>query len=241
MNIAPVPSIDLDAANRQLEALDARDRIAWSLENLPGTHVLSSSFGVQAALMLHLVGEVAPGTPVVFIDTGYHFAETYRFVDELSDRLRINLKVYRPRLSAAWQEARHGQRWEQGREALAAYNRDSKVEPMRRALDELRVGTWFSGLRRNQAASRTRLTFVDWQWGRCKLHPVADWSDRDVHAYLTENDLPYHPLREAGYISIGDWHTTRPLGEIETEDEARFFGLVRECGLHELSEGGSGK
>ena len=69
----------------------------------------------------------------------------------------------------------------------------------------------------------------------------ADWSDRDVHAYLTTHNLPYHPLREAGYISIGDWHTTRPLGQIKSESEARFFGLMRECGLHELSEGGSGK
>lgn len=233
--------IDLEAASRQLERLDARDRIAWSFEHLPGTHVLSSSFGVQAALMLHLVGEVAPGTPVVFVDTGYHFAETYRFVDQLSDRLRINLKVYRPRLSAGWQEARHGSRWEQGREALAAYNRENKVEPMRRALDELRVGTWFSGLRRNQAPSRSELPFVDWQWARCKVHPVADWTDRDVHAYLVEHDLPYHPLRESGYISIGDWHTTRPLGEIESESEARFFGLMRECGLHELSDSGRHK
>ena len=233
--------IDLEAANRQLERLDARDRIAWSFEHLPGSHVLSSSFGVQAALMLHLVGEVAPGTPVVFVDTGYHFAETYRFVDQLNDRLRINLKVYRPRLSAAWQEARHGRRWEQGREALAAYNRDNKVEPMRRALDELRVGTWFSGLRRNQAPSRTELSFVNWQWARCKVHPVADWTDRDVHAYLKAHDLPYHPLRESGYISIGDWHTTRPLGEIESESEARFFGLMRECGLHELSDSGPAK
>ena len=241
MNIAAVPTIDLDAANRQLAALDARDRIAWSLEHLPGTHVVSSSFGVQAALMLHLVGEVAPGTPVIFVDTGYHFAETYQFVDELSDRLHINLKVYRPRLSAAWQEARHGQRWEQGREALAAYNRDNKVEPMRRALDELRVGTWFSGLRRNQAPSRSELTFIDWQWARLKVHPVADWTDRDVHAYLKTHDLPYHPLRESGYISIGDWHTTRPLGEIESESEARFFGLMRECGLHELSDSGRHK
>ena len=230
-------SIDLEAVNRHLHRLDARDRIAWSFEHLPGSHVLSSSFGVQAALMLHLVGEVAPGTPAVFVDTGYHFPETYQFVDALSERLRINLKVYRPRWSAAWQEARHGRRWERGREALASYNHDNKVEPMRRALDELRVGTWFSGLRRNQAPSRAGLDFVVHQWARFKVHPVADWSDRDVHAYLKAHDLPYHPLRDQGYISIGDWHTTRPLGEIESEGEARFLGLMRECGLHDLPEG----
>jgi len=229
-------TLDLAAADRQLARLEARDRIAWSLEHLPAGQVLSSSFGVQAAVMLHLAGEVAPGIPVIFIDTGYHFAETYRFVDQLSQRLAINLKVYRPRLSAAWQEARHGKRWEEGRAALETYNRDNKVEPMRRALAELRAGTWFSGLRRSQSASRRQVGYIERQWGSCKVHPIADWSDREVHAYLQRHRLPYHPLRERGYISIGDWHTTRSLAEIDQENEARFFGLMRECGLHELPE-----
>ncbi|MCH8476934.1 MAG: phosphoadenylyl-sulfate reductase [Wenzhouxiangella sp.] len=228
--------LDIAAVDRQLARLDARDRIAWSLAHLPSSQVLSSSFGVQAAVMLHLAGEVAPGIPVVFIDTGYHFAETYRFVDQLTRRLAINLKVYRPRLSAAWQAARHGRRWEAGRAALQAYNRDNKVEPMRRALGELRVGTWFSGLRRVQSASRREIGFIEQQGGRCKVHPIADWGDREVHAYLERHRLPYHPLRERGYVSIGDWHTTRSLADIDDESQARFFGLLRECGLHDLPD-----
>jgi len=224
--------VDLAAANRRLADLDARDRVAWALECLPGRHIVSSSFGIQSALMLHLVNDVAPGIPVVFIDTGYHFAETYRFVDAMSERLSLNLKVYRPRLSAAWQEARHGKRWKQGRDGLEQYNRDNKVEPMQRALDELRVGTWFSGIRRSQSETRSAVDFATAQWGRIKVHPVADWSDRDVHRYLIAHDLPYHPLREQGYVSIGDWHTTRSLSEVDSEDQARFFGLMRECGLH---------
>jgi len=227
-------AVNIRAANQQLASLDARDRIAWALEHLPGQHVVSSSFGIQAALMLHLSNEVAPGIPVVFIDTGYHFAETYRFVDELVQRLSLNLKVYRPRRSAAWQEALHGRRWEQGRESLQAYNRDNKIEPMQRALDQLQAGTWFSGLRRSQSQTREGIDFVTVQWNRIKIHPVADWSDRDVHEYLHAHKLPYHPLREKGYVSIGDWHTTRSLQEVDSVEEARFFGLMRECGLHEL-------
>jgi len=228
-------SVDLAAANRRLERLDARARIGWALECLPGQHVMSSSFGIQSAVLLHLVNELAPGLPVVFIDTGYHFAETYRFVDQLTQRLQLNLQVYRPRLSAAWQEARHGKRWEQGRAALAAYNRENKVEPMQRALEELNAGTWLSGLRRSQSKSRSRVELLGRQWGRLKCHPLADWSDRDVHRYLVAHDLPYHPMREAGYISIGDWHSTRSLQEIDSPEQARFFGLMRECGLHEVS------
>jgi len=227
--------VNVCSINRQLERLGALDRLAWSLEHLPGNHVMSSSFGLQAAVMLHLANEVAPGIPVVFLDTGYHFPETYRFVDQLSERLRLNLKVYRPSFSAAWQEARHGQRWEDGRDALRAYNHENKVEPMRRALFELSAGTWFSGVRRVQSAGRQRLEYIQRQWGRLKVHPLADWTDRQVHDYLSHHRLPYHPLRDRGYISIGDWHTTRSLKEVNDEQETRFHGLLRECGLHELT------
>ncbi|WP_376694485.1 phosphoadenosine phosphosulfate reductase domain-containing protein [Wenzhouxiangella sp. EGI_FJ10409] len=75
----------------------------------------------------------------------------------------------------------------------------------------------------------------DYPVGQLKVHPIADWTERDVHAYLQAHDLPYHPLREQGYVSIGDWHTTRSLKEVGSEDEARFFRLMRECGLHDLS------
>ncbi|MEM9058464.1 MAG: phosphoadenosine phosphosulfate reductase family protein, partial [Pseudomonadota bacterium] len=106
----------LDAAlaqgNRCLKNLSAEARVRWALDRLPGTPMLSSSFGAQAAVMLHLVTRAQPAIPVVLIDTGYLFPETYRFVDTLTARLQLNLKVYRPELSAAWQEARHGRRWE---------------------------------------------------------------------------------------------------------------------------------
>ncbi|MDT8437381.1 MAG: phosphoadenylyl-sulfate reductase [Wenzhouxiangellaceae bacterium] len=224
---------ELDALDRAWRTLDARQRIECSYDHLPGAHVLSSSFGMQAAVMLHLVTRVDPNVPVLFVDTGYHFIETYRFVDQLRERLALNLKVLRAETSPAWQEARHGRRWEQGRIGIDAYNREAKVEPMRRALDEFAVGTWFSGLRRSQSSSRADLPLIERQWGRLKVHPIADWSDRDVHRYLIEHDLPYHPLREHGYLSIGDWHTTRPAHEAESEEAVRFFGVVRECGLHE--------
>lgn len=217
--------------------MQAEDRIAWALDHLPGKHIISSSFGAQAAVMLHLVTRQQADIPVVFIDTGYLFPETYRFVDELTERLSLNLNVFRPEVSPAWQEARHGQRWEQGRSALDDYNRDNKVAPMERALRELDVGTWFAGLRRSQSSTRARTQFVQRSGRRYKVHPIADWSDRDVHRYLQAHELPYHPLWDAGYVSIGDVHTTRPLHEIDSPDEARFFGVKRECGLHEMDFG----
>lgn len=217
--------------------MTAEDRVGWALENLPGEHVVTSSFGAQAAVMLHLLTRQKPEIPVVFIDTGYLFPETYRFVDELTDKLDLNLKVFRASISSAWQEARFGQRWTQGGEGLAAYNRDNKVEPMERALASLGVGTWFAGLRRQQSESRATIPFVENSAERRKVHPIADWTDRDVHRYLRKHRLPYHPLREKGYVSIGDVHTTRSLNDVKTPDETRFFGIKRECGLHEMNFG----
>ena len=220
-----------------LANMSAEERVAWALQHLPGQHMVSSSFGAQAAVMLHLVSRQAQDIPVVVIDTGYLFPETYQFIDELTDRLSLNLKVYRPTVSAAWQEARHGKRWEHGVAGLQHYNRDNKVEPMERALDELSVGTWFAGLRRDQSASRANTPFVDSSGERYKMHPIADWSDRDVYRYLREHGLPYHPLRDKGYLSIGDVHTTRSLAETSSAEDTRFFGLKRECGLHEMEFG----
>ena len=218
--------------NRWLAARSAQQRIAWALENTAGTHALSSSFGAQAAVSLHMATRQQPDMPVILVDTGYLFPETYRFVDELATRLRLNLKVYRPQVGAAWMEARLGRLWEKGVEGIDRYNRLHKVEPMQRALRELGVRTWIAGLRRDQARTRAGIDFLELRDGRWKLHPIADWSDRDVWNYLQAHGLPYHPLWDRGYVSIGDVHTTRPLAEGMGVEDTRFFGLKRECGLH---------
>ncbi len=224
--------------NQNFESLSAEERVAWALEHLPGEHVLTSSFGIQAAVLLHLVTRQRPDIPVAFIDTGYLFPETYLFVDQLTERLKLNLKVYRSPRSPAWQESRHGQRWQLGLAGIEAYNRENKVEPMERALRELTVGSWFAGLRRSQSSSRSNVPFLKAQGERWKVHPIADWSDRDVYRYLKQYDLPYHPLFEQGYISVGDVHTTKPIHAVNNAEETRFFGLKRECGLHDIDLSG---
>ena len=219
--------------------MTAEGRVEWAAREYAGSIVLSSSFGAQAAVMLGLIAQVDPTIPVVLIDTGYLFPETYRFADELISRLKLDLRVYRPDLSPGWMEARHGRLWEQGIEGLAAYNKIAKVEPMQRALRELKARAWLAGLRRSQASTREDLPIAGLQDGRVKILPIVDWSDRDVHQYLSRHGLPYHPLWDRGYISIGDIHTTRPLTAELTPEQTRFFGLKRECGLHEPSADGS--
>ncbi|MFZ0869872.1 MAG: phosphoadenylyl-sulfate reductase [Rhodanobacter sp.] len=225
----------LKALNAALAKLGAEERVAWALEHVPGQHVLSSSFGAQSAVSLHLVTRQQKDIPVVLIDTGYLFPETYRFIDELSERFALNLKVYRPRIGISWMEARYGRLWEQGLEGLDRYNSIRKVEPMQRALDELGASGWFAGLRRSQARSRSDIAFVERRSDRWKFHPLADWSDRDVGMYLQRHGLPYHPLWEQGYVSIGDTHTSRRWEPGMDPEDTRFFGLKRECGLHGIA------
>ena len=212
--------------------LSAAARVELALRDFGGVPVLSSSFGAQAAVSLHLLTQAQPDIPVILLDTGYLFDETYQFVEELSERLNLNLHTYRGLLTPQEQEARFGQRWLQGEVGLDAYNYDNKVEPMQRALEELNAGVWFTGIRRSQASSREATPFVKMVDGVIKVAPIADWSDKDVFDYLQKHNLPYHPLWHKGYVSIGDTHTTKSLSEVNDPSEVRFFGLKRECGLH---------
>lgn len=221
-----------NTANTWLDAQTVQVRVAWALENLPRDHVVSSSFGIQSAVMLHLMTRAMPDIPVLLFDTGYLFPETYRFVDEMTERLDLNLRVFRADMTPAWQEARFGQLWEQGEQGIKQYNKINKVEPMQRAMSKVGAGTWYSGLRRVQSDSRADRKVLEFQHGRVKFHPIVDWTNRDVHAYLKAHDLPYHPLWEQGYVSVGDTHTTAKWSDGMRQEDTRFFGQVRECGLH---------
>ena len=223
----------LAEVNALLEKLTAHERVKWAVENLDNELVLSSSFGIQAAVCLHLVTSIKPDTPIILTDTGYLFPETYQFIDDLTEQLNLNLKIYRAEHSNAWQEARYGKLWDQGLEGLTKYNTINKVEPMKRALKELNAKTWFSGLRRSQSSSRGHLPVLSIQNDCFKFLPIIDWSNKDVFYYLKEHGLSYHPLWDQGYVSVGDIQTSRPLEAGMSEEDTRFFGLKRECGLHE--------
>src|ERR1700761_3974339 len=188
---APYDREALATVNRSFEGLSAQQRVEQALELLPGAHVLTSSFGAQAAVMLHLLNSVMPKIPVILIDTGYLFPETYQFIDELTGKLDLNLKIYRSDSSPAWQESRFGKLWDQGLDGIERYNRINKKEPMERALRELRAETWFSGLRRVQSKSREHTAPIELKRGRYNVHPIFDWTDRDVGLYLRKHDLPY--------------------------------------------------
>ncbi len=228
------PELDLEAVNRQLANAKAPRIVEWAAETFGDGLVMSTSFGIQAAVMLYMVTRVVPDIPVIWVDTGYLPPETYRFAEELTERLKLNLKVYQSSMSPARMEALYGRLWaEDNVEALNSYDQLRKVEPMQQALRELKATAWLAGLRRNQTNHRQTLELVNSQGEQYKVLPILEWNSKDIYEYLTAHDLPYHPFFDLGYVSVGDWHSSRPLtADDQNERDTRFHGLKQECGLH---------
>jgi phosphoadenosine phosphosulfate reductase len=226
---APVPPAVTDSP-----ALAATRTIAWAANRFGDGLVLSTSFGIQSAVMLHLATQQKPDLPIIWVDTGYLSPETYAFAERLRERLDLNLFVYQSPLSPARMEALHGRLWEQDDvDALNHYDQIRKVEPMQRALDDFAATAWLSGLRAEQTDHRRTLQAISRQNERTKILPILDWTARHVHTYLMANDLPYHPLFDQGYATVGDWHSSRPMtADDEHERDTRFRGMKQECGLH---------
>ena len=232
--VQATPVLDLNAINREWGEADATSLVQWGHDTFGDGLVLSTSFGIQSAVMLHLVTQVVPNIPVIWIDTGYLPVETYRFAEELSNRLRFNLKVYQSPLSPARMEALYGRLWEQHDvHALNRYDQIRKVEPMQRALTELNATAWLTGLRADQTDHRKSLERVGQQGRYYKLLPILKWTAKNLYQYLVAHDLPYHPLFDKGYVTVGDWHSSRPITAADANDrDTRFKGLKQECGLH---------
>ena len=220
---------------KTLESQKAGERIAWLYETYGDRVVASSSFGLQAAVMLHLISTHAPKIPVIFVDTGYLFPESYRYINELSEMLDVDLRCYIPRYTAAHQEALWGELWAGDKEEQQKYATINKVEPMNRALQEIGADIWLSGLRRSQSSTRANRALAEQQSATLKVYPILDWADAQVSSYFYDNRLPKHPLEREGYLTMGDWHSTRKPVAGEDAESTRFGGQKYECGLHEQS------
>jgi len=215
----------------ELKNLRAGQRLELLYERLGDRLVASTSFGLQAAVMLKLLHDHAPKVPVVSIDTGFLFPETYRYAEELMEKFPLDYRIYHPTISAARMQAIYGDLWEQGREGAEKYSLLTKVEPMNRALKEIGGDVWISGLRRAHSETRQERAFVEQQKKTIKVYPILDWADAQVDLFFHQNVIPRHPLEEQGYVTMGDWHSTRPSTD-GTANGTRFNGEKYECGLH---------
>ena len=213
--------VDLAAVARRLEGAPAEEIVRWAADRYGHDLVMTASF--QDCVLIDVVAGVAPLTEVVFLDTGYHFEETMRYLELVRRRYRLNLRVIGPELPP-------DDRWRSDPDGCCNAR---KVEPLRRALAG--KAAWLSGLRRADNPLRAGVPVVGYDdvCGAVKVNPLAAWSDDDVAAYVAEHDLPVHPLRAQGYTSIGCWPCTRPTLPGEDPREGRWSGSAKtECGLH---------
>jgi phosphoadenosine phosphosulfate reductase len=231
--VAGMLVLDTDHAAARLEAASAEEILAWAIATLP-RFAVTSSFGADSAVLLHLLAQVDPTVPVLFLDTGFHFAETLAFRRSLVERLGLaDVRDVRPGLSVPQQAAAHGG---------GLYLRDPdrccairKVAP----LDDALAGFdgWATGVRRDQTSDRADTPVVGTarKGGRllAKVAPLARWSADDVDGYLARHDLPRHPLADAGFPSIGCAPCTRAVAPGEDPRAGRWAGSVKtECGIH---------
>jgi phosphoadenosine phosphosulfate reductase len=236
MNFPPsqtvVQATDPAALAQALAPLEAGERLRLLYRQFGSRLVATTSFGLQAAAMLHLIAEHAPKVPVVFIDTGFLFPETYRYAEQLTSRLDLDLRIYQPTVSAARIQALWGELWQDGKAGADRYALLTKIEPMNRALRELGGDVWLSGLRRSQSKTRADRPLAEQQKATLKIYPILDWSDAQMEAYFQAFDLPAHPLAAHGYVTMGDWHSTQPVTATDDVESTRFGGTKYECGLH---------
>ncbi len=224
--------------NSKFADFDAKERIGWAWEYFGTGLILSTSFGLQSGVMLDLALKVNKNIPIIFVDTGYLFSETYQYANQLQEKLNFRAKIFSARMSPAFQEESFGKLWEQGQDGMKKYNFINKKEPMERALKEISAKAWMSGLRRAQSIDRGKRPFIELQNNVVKIYPILDWDDRKTYKYLPNNNIPYHPLEGMGYDSLGDKHSTSKYDASKKSEDTRHGGHGREGGLHlDLPEG----
>tara|TARA_B100000214_G_scaffold371236_1_gene347236 strand:+ start:682 stop:1452 length:771 start_codon:yes stop_codon:yes gene_type:complete len=221
--------------SKDLVKLSAQDQVKWALEQFDERFVLTTSFGIQSAVLLHMTMELkSPQRPkVIWIDTGYLPKETYNYAEALTRLLDLNLVVAQSPISPARMEALYGRLWETGvQKDLDKYHQIRKVEPLEKVFSDLNVYCWASGVRKGQTKNRESMSSIDLIRERLTLRPLLEWTKKDIYYYMEKYKLPQHPLFEKGYSTVGDWHSSEAENINIQGRSTRFGGLIEECGIH---------
>jgi len=237
-------AIDLESVNPVLQTYEPGPIVDWAARTFGPQLVMSSSFGAESAALIHIATRVMPDIKIIMVDTGYLFPETHQLMEQLRRRFDLNVWVYRTRNDPIQYLAEAGESDPMDRKDVARCCAVNKNEPFDRAFAELKPAAWLRGIRRQQASTRADRQVVEWsqRYGCYAVSPLLNWSTRQMHSYMIENDLPFHPLYEKGYVSIGcnPMSCTRPITIGEDPRAGRWAGTGKvECGLH-LEGDGSG-
>jgi phosphoadenosine phosphosulfate reductase len=238
MPVEATPSlkVDLEAVSRQLDEASAWDILRWSVETFGSKLTMATAFGPEGCAILHMLSHVDPDRQVrVFnLNTGYQFRETLELRDRIAEQYGIEVELVGAEASVEQFEAANGGPVYASDPDRCCFER--KIVPLRQAV--VGYDAWISSIRADQSEHRARADVVGWdrKFDLVKVNPLLRWSRRDVWAFLVSNKVPYNPLHDQGYPSIGCWPCTRPVAEGETDERAgRWAGQAKtECGLHSL-------
>ncbi len=230
----PKSSEALSVRARALEKLKTEDVIQGAIEAFGDRLIISTAFGPAGLCLMHMSQRFDPKVQAYNIDTGFAFPETRALIDVWVKQRQLNLKSVLPVLTPEAQDQKHGEKlWERDPDLCCSIR---KVEPNHRALSGADI--WLSALRRDQSKSRANVPMLSWVTlpnghSLFKLCPLVQWTKKDVWSYIAEHELPYNPLHDRGYPSLGCTHCTRPVGEGEGERAGRWAGRSKqECGIH---------
>jgi phosphoadenosine phosphosulfate reductase len=210
----------------------AEELLDWALHRFDGRIELASAFGPEGMVLIDLAVRLRPDVHVFTLDTGLFFPETYELMNKVEQRYGITIERVRPALTVEAQNAEHGEALWRENPDRCCYMR--KVEPLRRKLSTL--DAWIAAIRRDQTPDRAHARKVEWdvKFGLVKINPLCDWTSEMVWQYLLANDVPYNPLHDRGYPSIGCEPCTKPVQIGEDPRSGRWAGMTKtECGLHQ--------
>jgi phosphoadenosine phosphosulfate reductase len=225
------PAGRIEAAALRLEDAPPEKTLAWAFDEFGDRVAIATGFGAEGAALIHLAAQVNPRPNIFFLDTGFLFAETYDLRRRIEDRYRIEIRAVQTRITPESQEEIFGPKLWAGDPDLCCRLR--KLEPLKEELSNL--DAWATAIRRDQTEARARAREVEWdyRWQIVKINPLVGWSKQDVWRFILRNNVPYNPLHDRGYPSIGCEHCTRAVILGEDDRAGRWSGREKtECGLH---------
>jgi phosphoadenosine phosphosulfate reductase len=214
--------------------------LRWAVDTFYPSLTMATAFGAEGCCIIHMLAEIEPGVRIFNLDTGYQFPQTLELRERIRDRYDIEVELVKPEVSVEEYEAANGGPMYRTNPDRCCHDR--KLVPLRRAVAGYEA--WISAIRGNQTTNRAAAKVVQWdkKFGLFKINPLLTWTNREVWAFIARHDVPYNPLHDQGYPSIGCWPCTRAVAAGEDERAGRWSGTAKkECGLHVLEhEGGSG-
>lgn len=232
---------ELAAASAELAEASPQEILRRAVERFHPRLLMATAFGAEGCCIIHMLADIQPDVRVINLETGYQFRETLELRERIRDRYGIAVEYIYPETTVAEYEEEHGGPLYELRPDQCCYDR--KILPLRQAVARIAPLAWISAIRKDQTDHRGRAGVVQWdpKFNLVKVNPLLNWTKKDVWSFIMKHDVPYNPLHDRDYPSIGCWPCTRPVAAGEDDRAGRWAGKVKkECGLHvvENQDGG---